>query len=1244
MLEKFFTTGAQADAYGALWSHDPWLVALSLALAVGASIMALHLAGLAERTRNAALRRGIVASGSIALGCGVWAMHFVGMLAFELCAQGHFNPWVTALSALPSLLASWVALTVLARPQAGVRSLLAGGTLVGAGIGLMHYAGMAASQFAPIMRYDPGGFAASVVFAVAVATAALWVRFRLERVAGMPRWGATVLGGVVMGLAIAGMHYIAMGALRVVERPVPDTAQGTQAPVLALAIAVVALVVGLAVTGVNVQLRFGQLLREARANASRLSALVDTAVDGIVMIDGRGTVRLFNGAAERLLGWRADEVLGRNVNMLMPSPHREAHDGYLHRHLTTGHSTIIGVGREIEAQRKDGTLVPMRLSVGRVDQPGDPLFVGFLVDLSERKALEQERRRNEEQLRSLVGNLPGVAFRCHNDGNDWPMVFVSEAVQQLTGWPAQDFLQGRVHFGQLIEPADAAHITAEVEYALGEGKPYHVEYRITTRGGRTRWMSENGRGVPDAQGAMRWIDGVILDVTAVKARNAEFVGTVQAIGRSQAAAEFGLSGHLIDANPNFLALTGYTLDELIAQPHALLCPPEFARSAAYEAFWQQLAQGEFQAGEYPCVGKDGREVWIHATYNPIFDADGKVFKIILFAADLTERRAMEQDLRAAKERAEAAAAARSTFLANMSHEIRTPMNAIIGFTETLLDSPLDATQRRQLGTVHHAARSMLRLLNDILDTAKLEKGAVELEIDDFSLRELCEQILASLRIAAAKKGLALVLDYPADQPGYLRGDALRLQQVLVNLIGNAVKFTERGQVLLRVRYAQGELLLDVEDTGIGIEAAQLERIFAPFAQADASTTRRFGGTGLGTTISRQLVELMGGRIGVRSTPGAGSVFSVCLPLPLGRPPEAALQQPARALPSLRVLAVDDVPNNLELLQITMERGHHRVTLAGSGEEAVRLCAGERFDLVLMDLQMPGVDGLEATRRIRAHEQERQQRPVPIIALSASVLEQDRRNARAAGMDGFAGKPLELPRLYAEIARVLGLRADAIAAVPMPSPAAPPAALAAAALPIDWERGLRLWTEAPLLCEALERFLHEHQGLPGRLQALLDAADGPALAALAHRVRGVAGNLALGPLHTLLGQLERAAGEADMAAAAGWIGAIAPAWDAVAHALRAETSPCAGAPSRLGAGLPAAAPLDAARAAEALDAIGRAGEALAQGELPEAALGTLAALLPALALEPLREAIDAFDFDRAQAQLQALRALAGPSTP
>ncbi len=976
MLDQFFVSGRPIDTF-LLQQHNPWLVALSAALAIGASIMALHMAALAQRAHSSAMRRWTLGTGGLALGGGIWGMHFIDMLAFRVCAGGEFSPWVTALSILPGLVAGWVALWLLSRSRISALMLLTGGVLVGAGIGAMHYSGMAASSVMPVMRYDPVFFGISILVAVALATLSLWVRYGLR---GWLRGHlATLVAGTVMGIAITSMHYTGMAALRFVG-PV-DTAHGREQVALSLVIAMVVLVFSVLVAAINVSLRFRQMFLRAQGNESRLQAVVETAVDGIFMVDGQGKVQDFNGAAERLLGWRADEVVGQHARMLAPEA-LQADDSAVHSLARTA-----GNSRETVMRTRDGQFIPVRLAVGRVDLPGTPLYVCFITDI-----------------------------------------------------------------------------------------------RV--------------------------------------------------------------------------------------------------------------------------------------------------------------RLAHEQTLREARDRAETAAAARSTFLANMSHEIRTPMNAIIGFTEALLDSSLDTSQRRHLSTVHNAARSMLRLLNDILDTAKLEKGAVELEVADFSLRELCTQILTSLRITATKKRLLLELDYPETEPEFVRGDALRLQQVLVNLIGNAIKFTERGHVRLRVRYIGSELLLDVEDTGIGIAPEALDRIFDPFAQADASTTRRFGGTGLGTTISRQLVELMQGRISVISSLGEGSVFSVCLPLPLGDADAVTHDlYSARALPVLRVLAVDDVPANLELLKVTLERSRHHVTLAHSGEEAINLCSEQRFDVVLMDLQMPGVDGLEATRCIRADEQARGHKPVPVIALSASVLEKDRRDARAAGMDGFAGKPLELPRLYNEIARVLGLRADGISTVPgalemafveldlgpddAPTPGDQP--------PIDWERGLRLWTQAPLLRDAIQRFMHEQRALPERLATLYRDDDWQALAAAAHRLSGVAGNLALGALHTLLSQLEAAARASDGAAAKSAIAALVPAWDSVAKALAAQASAPAEAPQNASV----SCELDAQRAEQAQVLLGNAIDALAQGELPEAALAELSSLLPALAMEPVRDAVDSFDFERAQSLLRAL---------
>jgi len=1236
-FDAFFVMGAAPPAL--LWQqHDLRLVALSILLAVLASVMALHMAALAERAQTGLVWHTALLTGALALGGGIWAMHFVGMLAFAVCARGQFDAVQTLLSMLPGLLASWVALALLTRPQLSRRALVGGGVVVGAGIGAMHYLGMAASEMAPLMRYDPWGFGLSIGLAVLLAIVALWAHFGLQRQLGWSHWKGNLLAGAVMGLAISAMHYTGMNALRFtrVMDEAPASGHSIDQWLLALAVAAVAVFVGALVVAINLGLRFRQMFLEAQRSSSRLRAVMETAVDGIIMIDAKGIVQSYNLAAERILGWTGAEVIGRNIHMLMPEPHRSAHDGYLSHHLRSGESRIIGSGRELEALHKDGTLVPIRLAVGRVQLSGLPLFVGFLTDIRQRRAIEASLRESEEKFRSLIGNIPGISFRGQVRGSG-RLLFISDAVQPLTGWAAEDFLAGRIRFADLVQPDDWRDIRAAVKQALAQGRAFEVECRLRRRDGSSCWVSGTGRGVSDSQGRMQWIDGVLVDTTAQHARNAEFESTVRAISRSQAVVEFDLQGRVLTANLNFLDLTGYALEEIQGQHHCIFCTPDDVQDPSCGALWARLTGGDIATGEFLRLGKNRREVWVYATYNPIFDAEGRPFKIVKFVTDLSLRRAMELELRQAKERAEQAAAARSMFLANMSHEIRTPMNAIIGFTEALQNSRLDAVQRRHLGTVHHAAHSMLRLLNDVLDTAKLEKGAVELELADFSLRELCAQILASLRIATQNKGLALVLDYPNTAPDVFCGDALRVQQILLNLLGNAIKFTEHGDVTLRVSYQEGLLSFEVQDTGIGIASDKLERIFDPFAQADASTTRRFGGTGLGTTISRQLCELMQGTISVSSILGQGSTFKVQLPLPLGKTSAPAPIGQGCSLPCLRILVVDDVTQNLELLQLTLMRSNHQVTLAQGGEEAVQWFMQGQFDLVLMDLQMPGMDGLEATRRIRAFELAHHRRRVPVIALSASVSEQDRHNALAAGMDGFADKPVEPLRLQIEMARVLDIRPVSLPAIAAPSPSLPPAPGVEAA--IDWEKGLRSWTRMDLLCQGLARFLQEQHNTPTTVLALLAAQNWTSLQAMAHRLSGAAGNLALLPLHRLAQQLEQAAQQADAPQSQALAQALPSALSAAAYALElVQTGHIAPSPD-----FSAAAALNALQQAQAQAALEHLGQALAQAELPEAPLQVLTQLLPALMLEPLQQAIDSFDFDLAQCCLQALQSQLSTST-
>lgn len=1210
---------------------DPSLVAVSIGVSVLTAMVALLLAGAARHGQHRHLKQ---TAGAFSLGAGVWAMHFIGMQAFTPCGSGSFSPLHSTLSIIPSLLAAGFVLHTLTRPTLHWGRVLLCGLVLGLGVGLMHFWGMRASEATHYMDYAPMGLALALSLGIALAIFAVTVYSRMQAIGAGPI-KTVLLSGSVMGLATACLHYIAMDAIHLPIGLDPTNSVPLESPWTPLTIgASICLLLGFALLALNVALRWRQLFSDIRRSEARLRAVVDTAVDGIIMIEGNGNVVAFNPAAEQLLGWQAHEIIGRNVSTLMPAPHRQAHDGYLQHHLATGHTNVIGSGREVQAQHKDGHLIDVRLAVGPVAQADRPLFVGFLTDIRQRKAMESSLLRSEEQHRTLISNIPGVTFRRAAQPA-WQPLFLSTPVEALTGWPAEALLAHTQPMEKLLLASDTAALHQAVSEALEAGVSYACEYRLRHRDGGIRWVTESGRGIYDAQGQVQWIDGVLIDNTETKARNAEFEGTVTAINRAVAVVEYSLDGHVLNANQNFLDMFGYTLDEVQGHHYHLLClnTPEFHAQAAQ--MWRTLQNGAFASIECQAHRKGGNTFWVQTTFSPILDANGKTLRITQLLTDITASKTLADALLQAKEKAEAAAAARSTFLANMSHEIRTPMNAIIGFSEALLDTPLRPTQQRHVDTVYRSARSMLRLLNDILDTAKLDKGAVSLEVADFSVADVCNLVIGAQRIQAEKKGLQLLLQIHREVPRYLQGDALRIQQIVTNLMGNAVKFTERGHVRLEVGYGEGMLHLRIQDTGIGIAADKIEHIFAPFAQADASTTRRFGGTGLGTTISRQLAQLMGGDIQIRSQPGQGTEFHVQLPLPPGEAPQKMAVAEDVPLAALQILAADDVPQNLELLQVVMRRHGHTVHLAHNGMEAVHMRQSQHFDLILMDLQMPLMDGLEAARTIRTWETDTGTAPIPIIALSASVLAQDRQASDEAGMNGFATKPLEPHKLMLEMARVL--QAQPAASTASSSPAHVPLPMDGSVA--DWHTGMQLWGGQTPLRAAWARFMAEQHNRVQELHTLVRHNDATTACAIVHRMRGAAGNLALPQLHAVLATLEHAAKNHDMAAFDNQLPALGSALAQVEALLRA-TDPASPRAAAMPATMPAQTPqtaLSAAAQTQLLTALQTLAAALQNGEIDSDALQRLGQWLPVSDIQPLQAALDLFDLDQALHGVQQLMA-------
>ena len=578
-----------------------------------------------------------------------------------------------------------------------------------------------------------------------------------------------------------------------------------------------------------------------------------------------------------------------------------------------------------------------------------------------------------------------------------------------------------------------------------------------------------------------------------------------------------VAGIITSWNKGAEGLYGYDAAEALGRSFSMLVPVD--RAGEVPQIFARLARGErLERYETTHVRKDGKLIDVSLTVVPIIDESGKVVGAWSLAHNITERKQAEEERRRAKEAAETANRAKSEFLAVMSHEIRTPMNGIIGMTALALAAELPPAVRDHLEMVRTSADTLLSVINGILDFAKIEAGRLDLDEVTFDVRGTIGDTLKMLCQCAHEKSLNLTLEIDPDVPDILVGDVGRLRQVLVNLVGNAIKFTEVGEIIARISVEERSdagvtVHLRVSDTGIGIPPQKLDAIFNAFEQADASTTRRYGGTGLGLTICAQLAHLMGGRAWAESAVGRGSTFHFTARLAVGQTAatlgasglgdqpvvvvdghatnrEIPRPEPPRTRP-LRVLLAEDNYINQELTVTLLEDAGHQVSLATNGREAAEAAARGAFDVVLMDVQMPEMDGFEATVAIRAAERATG-RHLPIVAMTAWAMKGDRERCLAAGMDGYVAKPIDATELYATL--------EQAAAPAPPAEAAPPAALV-----FDADAALRrVRGNAELLRKLARRFLATASERLADISRAAARRDGPGLHAAAHSLKGTAG--------------------------------------------------------------------------------------------------------------------------------------------
>ncbi|KHK00990.1 ATP-binding protein [Desulfovibrio sp. TomC] len=722
----------------------------------------------------------------------------------------------------------------------------------------------------------------------------------------------------------------------------------------------------------------------------------------------------------------------------------------------------------------------------------------------------------------------------------------------------RDIRPREVIIGQTVhamENPDRARLCAEMDQAALTSPHRTVGYETSLEysDGSVRDLIVFKSLFRDVSGAPAGIIGVLLDISARKRSEQKLIASqtrYQLLLDSMHDGFVVVSSdyRLVESNPAFRAMLGYDADELSAMTYRDITPEAWHPIEA-QILAEVDAGGFSEVFEKEYRHKDGHifPVALRLHRHPAGLGDERRYFAVV--RDITDVKVIESELRQAKEAAETANRAKSDFLAKMSHEIRTPLHAVIGMTELTLGTELSLQQRDALETVREAGGNLLAIINDILDLSRIEAKRLELVTEDYDLRRTLAGVARTLRPQALHKGLILSLVIAPDVPRYIRGDQGRLRQILINLLGNAVKFTEHGSVSLRacILAEPDRLELIVADTGVGIPPDRLERVFDMFTQADSSVTRHFGGTGLGLAICRELCRLMGGVIEAQSTPGLGSLFRVRLPLTpaLAIPPQSAPQaEPERPVTRvLHILLAEDNPVNVKVATTFLSRRGHRTTVAPDGRQALRHLADDTFDLVLMDIEMPELDGMEATRRLRSGQAGPKNRHVPVVAMTAHAFSGFMERCLDSGMTDFLPKPLDFKTLDKLLGRIAG-------GIDSQGVSPPPVAESETAL--DSQAALRrLGDDTDLLREIEDDFLRQYPRKLRLVSLCSDKENWSEAALAAHSLKNIAGAVGAESSRRLAGRLEIMLRENDASAAHEVFLALKQHLEAAAQAIKAK---------------------------------------------------------------------------------------------
>lgn len=771
------------------------------------------------------------------------------------------------------------------------------------------------------------------------------------------------------------------------------------------------------------KLRHLNTMQEAILNGTNYS---------IIYTDVQGTIRSFNKGAERMLGYKASEMIDvQNPGIFHVEKEIADRAARLSEELSTfvapGFGVFVtnptrGIVETLEWTyiRKNGQMFPVSLTVCSIKDESDKIigFLGIARDISEQKYAEEALKKSEEKYRNIIEKSTDIIYKTNSNGY---FTYVNPVGERITGFSQRELLTK--HFSELIRQDHKKKALIFYRDQVSEKKSTtYLEFPILTKDGKERWIGQSVQYSQLEEGNFE-LTSLAIDITERKFHERTIALQEEKYRNIIANMNLGLvevdQNEIIQyCNQGFYELSGFSRDELVGKNIANILANKDNEEIIKEKK-QQRVDGISDIYEIPVKNKQGELKWWMVSGAPNYDDTGKLIGSIGIHLDVTQRKLLEQELEISKHKAEESSKAKEAFLANMSHEIRTPLNAIIGMIRELSYEDLSETQRQYVRHTSTASQHLYSVLNNILDISKIEAGEFQLDIQNFEMTALLNEVISIMGARASEKNLFIKLDVSKGVKQAHLGDPVRLKQILLNLIGNSIKFTEKGGITIDCRLDSENareqcLILSITDTGIGMDSSYLKNIFSKFSQEDISTSRKYGGTGLGMTITHELIHLMNGSIDVESQKNKGTTVHVKMTLPVGenraQEKKEIVLQNTNDLNKVRVLLVEDNEFNRMVAIKTLSRFKCIVTEAINGSEAVEKLRNETFDIILMDLHMPILDGIGATKIIRNQLQIK----TPIIALSANAFKNEIDQCLKIGMNDYVTKPFEEKLLFSAI--------------------------------------------------------------------------------------------------------------------------------------------------------------------------------------------------------------------------------------